>query len=289
MIFGRGIVTTPEDFGSQGDLPSHPELLDWLALEFQASSWDLKKLLKTMVMSATYRQSVVIDPEQSKRDPNNILLARGPQVRLPAELVRDHALSISGLLSDQVGGPSVMPYQPQGLWLQVASGNQELKEYIQGHGQELYRKSMYTFWKRSLPPPSMIIFDAATREQCAVERQSTSTPMQALVLLNDPQFTEASRLIAQRMLSEGGADAEERIRFAFRLATSRQPLEKETALLMDLLNDQYQAFAKEPERAESLLQIGEYNLEKTPDMIELAAYTVVANAIMNLAETILKG
>ncbi len=289
MIFGRGIVTTPEDFGSQGDLPSHPELLDWLALEFRDSGWNLKKLLKTMVMSATYRQSVVIDPEMSKRDPNNILLARGPQVRLPAELVRDHALSISGLLSDQVGGPSVMPYQPQGLWLQVASGNQELKEYIQGHGQELYRKSMYTFWKRSLPPPSMIIFDASTREQCAVERQSTSTPMQALVLLNDPQFTEASRLIAQRMLSERGADAVERIRFAFRLATSRQPLEKETALLMNLLDDQYQAFVKEPERAESLLQIGEYNLEKTPDMIELAAYTVVANAIMNLAETILKG
>jgi hypothetical protein len=288
MIFGRGIVSTPEDFGSQGDLPSHPELLDWLAVEF-STDWDLKRLLKLMVMSSTYRQSVEIRPELLKRDPANHLLARGPQMRLQAELIRDHALSVSGLLSKRVGGPSVMPYQPKGLWLQVASGNQELKEYIQGHGPELYRKSMYTFWKRSLPPPSMIIFDAATREQCAVERQSTSTPMQALVLMNDPQFVEASRLIAERMLFEGGKTDRDRIQFAFRLATSRAPVEKELALLTNLLQDQLKVFQSDPGRAEKFLKIGEYSAKQEADMIELAAYTVVANTIMNLSETILKG
>jgi len=216
-------------------------------------------------------------------------LARGPQVRLQAELVRDHALNISGLLSEHVGGPSVNPYQPKGLWLQVASGNQELKEYIQGHGRDLYRKSMYTFWKRSLPPPSMIIFDAATREQCAVKRQSTSTPMQALVLLNDPQFTEASRLLAQRMMVEGGSDEAERIQFAFRLATSRNPHQREMDLLMELYRDQLSVFQAEPDRARSLLQVGEYGYDAALDLPELASYTVLAKTIMNLSETILKG
>ena len=288
MIFGRGLVTTPEDFGSQGDLPSHPDLLDWLALEFKSSGWNLKNLIKTVVMSATYRQSVAVDPVLFKRDPNNILLARGPQVRLQAELVRDHALAISGLLSDYIGGPSVKPYQPKGLWLQVASGNQPLKQYIQDHGQDLYRKSMYTFWKRSLPPPSMITFDASTREQCAVERQSTSTPMQALVLLNDPQFTEASRLIAQRMLVKEGITADERISSAFRLATSRHPNKKELKLLTDLLQDQKEVFEADPDKAESLLKVGEYGINANLELTELAAYTVVANAIMNLTETIRK-
>jgi hypothetical protein len=282
-------VSTPEDFGSQGDLPTHPGLLDWLAVEFHSSGWDLRKLLKLMVMTSTYRQSVMVGPELEKIDPSNILLTRGPQMRLQAELIRDHALSMSGLLSKQIGGPSVMPYQPRGLWLQIASGNQELKEYIQGHGPELYRKSMYTFWKRSLPPPSMIIFDAATREQCSVERQSTSTPMQALVMLNDPQFVEASRLFAQRMLLEGGDTPEERIRFAFRLATSRMPGEKELTLLSDLLKDQQRVFENEPDRARSLLQIGEYQIDSEVDLVQLAAYAVVANTIMNLSETILKG
>ena len=289
MIFGRGIVSTPEDFGSQGDLPSHPALLDWLAVEFSATGWDVKKLLKLMVMSATYRQSVAVPPEMAKLDPYNILLARGPQMRLPAELIRDHALSVSGLLSKQVGGPSVMPYQPKGLWLQIASGNQELKEYIQGHGSELYRKSMYTFWKRSMPPPSMMIFDAATREQCSVERQSTSTPLQALVMLNDPQYVEASRLMAQRMLLEGGTGAEDRIKFAFRLATSRHPTEEEMGLLLGLLSDQQEIFKADEERARILLEIGEYPANFDINMADLAAYTVVASTIMNLSETILKG
>lgn len=288
MIFGRGIVTTPEDFGSQGDLPSHPELLDWLALEFVSSNWNLKKLIKTMVMSTTYRQSTKVNQKLLNRDPENILLARGPQSRLQAELVRDHALSISGLLSHKVGGPSVKPYQPKGLWLQVASGNQALKEYIQDHGDDLYRKSMYTFWKRSLPPPSMVTFDASTREHCAVERQSTSTPMQALVLLNDPQFTEASRLIAQKMLSESNMLEKERITMAFRMATSRYPTDDEIGLLVKLLQDQKIVFESDHEKARNLLEVGEYQLNSKLKMSDLAAYTVVANAIMNLSETIRK-
>ena len=289
MIFGRGIVATPEDFGSQGELPSHPELLDWLAVEFRESGWDLKHLISIMVSSSTYRQSVAMDQRLALIDPDNVLLARGPQSRLSAEMVRDHALTISGLLSDEIGGPSVKPYQPEGLWLQIASGNQPLKKYIQGHGKDLYRKSMYTFWKRSLPPPSMIAFDASTREQCQVRRQTTSTPMQALVLLNDPQFTEASRLIAQRMIVEGGNDAKERIKFAFRLATSREPSSKEMELLVELLNDQEKIFRSEPERAVSLLNVGEYPTSGKLDVQELAAYTVVANTIMNLTESTRKG
>ena len=289
MVFGRGIVATPEDFGSQGDLPSHPELLDWLALDFQSSGWDVKKLMKTMLMSATYRQSTAVSPELLKLDPENVMLTRGPQARLQAEFVRDNALAISGLLNDQIGGPSVKPYQPIGLWLQVASGNQPLKEYIQDHEKDLYRKSMYTFWKRSMPPPSMLTFDASTREQCAVRRQSTSTPMQALVLLNDPQFTEASRLFAERMLLEGGKEAADRIRFAFRLATSRQPEDNELQILTELLNFQYHTFKEAPEKAQKLLAVGEYPLNEDLDIRELASYTVVANAILNLTETIRKG
>lgn len=289
LIFGKGIVATPEDFGSQGALPSHPALLDYLAVEFRESGWDLKQLIKSMVLSATYRQSVNTDARREQLDPDNIFLARGPQVRLPAELIRDHALSISGLLSGKVGGPSVRPYQPAGLWLQVASGNQSLRKYIQDHEEDLYRRSLYTFWKRTLPPPSMTVFDAPSREQCTIQRRATSTPMQALVLLNDPQYTEASRLIATRMLQEGGETATDRIHFAFRLATSRHPKAEELALLNDLLEKEQADFETETTAAKQLTSIGEFPLAEGVDLAELAAYTVVANAILNLTETILKG
>lgn len=289
LIFGKGIVATPEDFGSQGALPSHPALLDYLAVEFQESDWDLKQLIKSMVMSATYRQSVNTDTRLEQLDPDNLFLARGPQVRLPAELIRDHALSISGLLSEKVGGPSVRPYQPAGLWLQVASGNQSLRKYIQDHEEDLYRRSLYTFWKRTLPPPSMTVFDAPSREQCTIQRRPTSTPMQALVLLNDPQYTEASRLIATRMLQEGGETATDRIHFAFRLATSRSPKAEELTLLNDLLEKEQADFETETTAAKQLTSIGEFPLADDVDVAELAAYTVVANAILNLTETILKG
>lgn len=288
LIFGKGLVSTPGDFGSQGALPSHPELLDWLALEFQESGWDLKQLVKTMVMSATYRQSVETNPDLQRIDPDNVLLARGPQVRLPAETVRDHALAISGLLSTELGGPSVKPYQPQGLWLEVASGNQSLRKYIQDHERDLYRRSLYTFWKRTIPPPSMTVFDAPSREQCIIERRATSTPMQALTLLNDPQFTEASRLIATRMLTEGGETVTDRIQFAFRLATSRPPTAKEIRLLETLLTAEQADFEANPDAARRLIEVGEYPLPQDISPVELAAYTVLANAILNLTESILK-
>ena len=289
LIFGKGIVETPGDFGSQGSLPSHPELLDWLTVEFIESGWDLKHLIKTMVMSATYRQSVRSNAKLQKLDPDNILLARGPQMRLPAEMIRDHALAISGLLSSNIGGPSVKPYQPEGLWLEVASGNQSLRKYIQDHNQDLYRRSLYTFWKRTIPPPSMTLFDAPSREQCNIKRRATSTPMQALVLLNDPQFTEASRLIAVRMLQEGGNTEEERIQFTFRLATSRLPEAKELKLLHDLLKEEMTNFESSPEAAKKLISVGEYPVLGDFSPHELAAYTVVANAILNLTESIRKG
>lgn len=289
MIFGRGIVTTAEDFGSQGDLPTHPELLDWLAVDFMESGWDLKRLIKMMVMSATYRQSTINEERKRALDPSNIYLARGPQNRLQAEMVRDHALAVSGLLSKQVGGPSVKPYHPEGLWLETSSGNQPLRQYIQDHDQDLYRKSMYTFWKRTVPPPSMITFDAPTREQCIVRRQSTNTPTQALVLLNDPQFVEASRLIAERMISEGGEDAESRIGFAFRLATSRFPNKQEIRLLKKILDTELDAFEAAPEKANQLLGVGEFPLNNEIDSTQLAAYTLVANAIINLTESMQKG
>lgn len=289
MIFGRGIVNTPEDFGSQGELPSHPELLDWLAVEFRKSGWDTKRILKMMVTSATYQQSASVTPKLVQTDPDNIFLARGPQVRLTAEQIRDHALAISGLLSKKLGGPSVKPYQPQGLWLQVASGNQTLRKYIQDHEEDLYRRSLYTFWKRTIPPPSMTVFDAPSREQCSTKRRTTSTPMQALVLLNDPQFTEASRVLAQRMLEEGGERARDRITYAFRWATSRPPGERELELLVKLLSAEQEAFSADQKAAEELLAIGERPAEDSPDLGELAAYTIVANAILNLTETIQKG
>ncbi|MEM6632949.1 MAG: DUF1553 domain-containing protein [Bacteroidota bacterium] len=288
MVFGQGIVATPGDFGSQGNLPTHPELLDWLAVDFQESGWDLKRLMKMMVMSATYRQSVNIERYHREIDPENMFLARGPQVRLSAEMVRDHALSISGLLSPRLGGPSVKPYQPPGLWLEVASGNQSLRKYIQDHGEDLYRRSLYSFWKRTLPPPSMKVFDAPSREECTLQRRPTNTPMQALVLLNDPQFIEASRLIAARMIKEGGESSQDRIQFAFRLATSRMPTGKEIHVLQNLFEEELTAFSEDEASAKELLSIGEYEMVQELDPKELAAYTVVANAIINLTEAILK-
>ncbi|MDH3649492.1 MAG: DUF1553 domain-containing protein, partial [Saprospiraceae bacterium] len=289
MIFGKGIVATPADFGSQGSLPSHPDLLDWLAVEFRDSGWDLKKLLKLMITSATYRQSVESSEQLQRIDPNNVLLSRGPQARLSAEMIRDHALSISGLLSPQIGGPSVKPYQPDGLWLQVASGNQSLRKYIQDHDQDLYRRSLYTFWKRTIPPPSMTIFDAPSREQCVVERRATSTPMQALVLLNDPQFTESARMLATRMLQQGGESPEDRLIFAFRLATSRAPQQEELRSLLDLLDKETSLFEDNPATAEKLITVGEFPVPKNINPSSLAAYSVVAMTIFNLTETILKG
>ncbi len=283
MYFGTGIVATPEDFGNQGALPTHPLLLDWLARTFIESGWDVKAMQKRMVMSATYRQSSTATPELLAQDPQNRLLARGPSFRLSAEMIRDHALAASGLLVRTIGGPGVKPYQPAGLW-EEKSG----RKYVRDTGEGLYRRSMYTFWKRTSPPPSMITFDAARRNQCVMRRQRTSTPMQALVLLNDPQFVEASRKIAERMLREGGETVEERIAFAFRLLTSRRPRPAERDVLKALYQEQLAIFTQDRPAALALMEIGESPWDDRLDLVVLAASTILANTIMNFDEAVVK-
>ncbi len=287
MYFGNGIVDTPGDFGNQGSLPTHPELLDWLAVTFRESGWDLKSLHKKIVMSNTYQQSAVITREKLAEDPSNKYLARGPRFRMSAEMIRDNALAASGLLVEKVGGPSVKPYQPEGLWEEKTSGRY-LPKYIQDHGDSLYRRSLYTFWKRTSPPPFMTTFDAPGRSHMSLQRGKTSTPLQALFTLNDPQFVEASRLLAERMLEEGGENLESQISFAFKAATSRAPKEKEIQLLSELYREEFEAFQAEPSRIDSLLGVGEYPVNNNLDTTQLAAGTIVASTILNLDETITK-
>ncbi|MEM7374248.1 MAG: DUF1553 domain-containing protein [Bacteroidota bacterium] len=287
MIFGEGIVRTLDDFGSQGDLPSHPAMLDWLAIEFINSKWDIKHMIKTIVSSATYRQSSKVSREQYQKDPQNVWLSRAPQYRLPAELIRDNVLATSGLLVDKIGGPSVKPYQPTGLWAELSCGR-GTKSYTQEHGDALYRKSLYTFWKRTVPPPTMITFDAATRNYCVPKRQTTSTPLQALILLNDPQYLEAARVFASNMIQEGGEDVESRIRFGFRKATSRMPRKQELSILEDILQSERANYENDPDSAIEFLSIGEMPADPEFDPAELAAYAHVATAIFNLDETITK-
>ncbi|MEM8484231.1 MAG: DUF1553 domain-containing protein [Bacteroidota bacterium] len=286
MLFGQGIVATPDDFGNQGSLPTHPALLDWLAVEFMASDWDVKGILKTIAMSATYRQSSVASQETLEIDPANQFLSRGPSYRMTAEMIRDNALAVSGLLVPAVGGPSVHPYQPEGLWKELATRN--ATEYKQDEGDKLYRRSMYTIWKRSTPPPSMISFDASERNFCIVERQKTNSPLQALVLLNDPQYVEAARVLGERMLKQGGASIEEQVVFAFRLLTSRYPTEKEQGLLVRLFEEERAGFAADPAEAVALLAVGEYPRDRSVEASELAARTVVASTIMNFDEAYMK-
>ncbi len=288
MIFGRGLVNTPDDFGSQGELPTHPALLDWLAVDFMESGWDVKKLLKTMVASATYQQASKTDNAALAFDPENRWLSRGTQQRLTAEMLRDQALAMSGLMNKQIGGPSVKPYQPEGLWTQISSGGRYKRKYMVAQGKDRYRRSLYTYWKRIQPPPAMSIFDAASRNQCTVKRQSTNTPLQALVLLNDPQFVEASEALGYRMMKEGGNNSKQRIEYAFRWATSRKPDMEELNILESLFNDELDEFRKYPERAEEFLHIGEFNGQENVDIPEFAAYGVVANAIINLSESLQK-
>ena len=288
MIFGTGLVKTPEDFGNQGSLPSHPDLLDWLSIYLMESNWNIKGLLKLMVSSATYRQSSLFDAEQYSFDPDNRWLARGPQSRLSAEMLRDHALRMSGLLNSKIGGPSVKPYQPSGLWEQISSGGRYQRRYMQDHGTDLYRRSLYTYWKRMQPPPSMAIFDATNRNQCIVKRQSTSTPLQALVLLNDPQFNEASRTFAEKIIREGGNSTEDRIKYAFRWATSRFPVQEEIDILQSLFTYELEEFQEFPARANNFLQIGEHTFNEDLDLVEIATFGVLANTIMNMSESFQK-
>ena len=284
MYFGVGVVKTTEDFGSQGEVPSHPELLDWLATEFVRTGWDVKALQKTIAMSATYRQGSRVSPDMRAKDPDNRLLARGPSVRLSADIVRDQALSIAGLLVNRIGGPSVKPYQPEGLWNEIGGGG----TYVQDHGDNLYRRSVYTFWRRTIPPPSMANFDASARESHMVRPVLTNTPLQALDLMNDVTFVEAARVFAERVMKEGGASHRERIAYAFRAATARRPNAKEAALLEDALLENLELFKSKPDAALKYVSHGERPRDSKLNVSELAAYTSVTSLILNLNEVVMK-
>ena len=286
MLFGNGLVRTVGDFGAQGTPPSHSDLLDWLAVDFVESGWDVKATLKQMVMSETYRQSSRRTEDSQQNDPENVLLSRSPRFRLQGELIRDHALWVGGLLVDQLGGPGVKPYQPPNIWNEV-SLNGGLR-YPQDKGGKLYRKSMYTYWKRSAPMPNMMIFDAPSREKCVVQRARTNTPLQALVTLNDPQFVEAARNLAARIL-KGESDDGKRVDLAYRLCTSRPVSQREQAIVLELLKDQRQRFNDSPESAEQLLGVGESPRDSSIQPAEHAAWTVISQMIMNLDETLTRG
>jgi hypothetical protein len=284
MMFGRGLVETADNFGTQGAPPTHPELLDWMARDFMDGGWDWKHLLREIALSSTYRQSSKAGADLLAADPQNDWLARGPARRLTAEMLRDQALAVSGLLSETVGGPSVKPYQPEGLW-EVAMGN---PRYDQGHGAELHRRSLYTYWKRTVPPPAMVTFDAAERNACVVRRQSTSTPLQALALLNDPQIVEAARHVAERMYREAGPTDAERVSHAFRLVTGRRASEREAAVLVSMLQTQRARFRSEPAAASRLLGVGEARNSAEWSEVDLASGAVLAEALLNHDEAILR-
>jgi len=289
MYFGHGIVKTQEDFGVQGEAPVHPELLDWLATEFVRTGWDVRAFQRMLVTSATYRQSSKVTALLLEKDPDNRLLARGPRYRLQAEMIRDTALAASGLLNDQIGGPSVQPYQPAGLWEELAFGEgYSGQSYEQSHGKDLYRRGMYTLWKRTVPPASMATFDAPDREKCAARRAQTNTPLQALALLNDPTYVEAARVLAQRVLREGGKDEKARIIYAFRLSTARLPTKAEVGVLREMLRGRLSAFRKDRKAAVTFLSVGESPRDTSLDPAELAAWSTLASVLLNLDETITK-
>jgi hypothetical protein len=285
QIFGVGLVKTSDDFGIQGEPPSHPQLLDWLATEFIRSGWDVQRLQRLILTSATYRQTSKASPELHGRDPENRLLARGPRFRVDGEVLRDSALFISGLLIEKQGGRSVKPYEPSGLWEAVSFNNSQ--KYVQDKGEGNYRRSLYTYWKRQSPPPNMLLFDAPSREYCVVRRPRTNTPLQALALLNDLQFVEASRGLGHRMMRDGGDNAKKRIIYGFRLATGRVPTSEEVKILSSVLEAQRAEYQQDKAAAEKLLAVGEYKAAGA-DPAELAAWTTVASTILNLDETVTK-
>lgn len=284
MLFGTGFVATPEDFGSQGEFPSHVELLDWLAVDFRNSGWNVKRMLKQIVMSATYRQSSKVSAESARRDPTNRLLARGARFRLQSEFIRDNVLALSGLMVNKMGGPGVKPYQPPGLWKEVGLGGKPV--FVQDRGENLYRRSIYTYWKRSAPPPNMQLFDAPTREKCTVRRPRTNTPLQALVLLNDVQFVEAARSLAERILKEAPNTDKNRATFAFESATARKPSKGELNVLIDLLQHAKTRYQSDVEAARKLIGTGESPRDEKLDPKDHAAWTVVASTILNLDEVL---
>jgi hypothetical protein len=284
-FFGKGIVKTSGDFGMQGELPSHPALLDWLAVDFRENGWDVKRLVKQFVMSSTYRQSASATQKSIERDPENIYLSRGPRFRIHAEFVRDVVMASSGLLVRKIGGPSVKPYQPEGLWEGATSGRGILSVYKQDHGESLYRRGLYTFVKRTVPPPTLGIFDASNRDQCEVKRLRTNTPLQALMMMNDPMVLEASRVLAERLMIED-SDVNQKIVKAFRSILCRRPTEQEISALEKYFHNEREQLT--PQAAEELLKAGEYAREHVTDMKSAAALMLVVNTIYNLEETITK-
>jgi hypothetical protein len=290
QLFGTGIVKTAEDFGAQGEPPSHPELLDWLAVTFREDGWDVKRLMKRFVMSAAYRQSSRVSDLALAKDPANRLLARGPRFRIDAETLRDQALFASGLLVERVGGESVKPPQPFGLWEAVAYTDSNTAHFKADQGSEkVHRRSLYTFWKRTSPPPQMTTFDAPSRESCQVRRERTNTPLQALLLLNEPQFVEAARGLAERTLREGGTAVDDRLKFMSRLVTARTPNDKEIAELRSALTDLTAHYRSQPGAAKQLLATGETMPGPADEPALVAAWTMIANVILNLDESITKG
>jgi hypothetical protein len=286
QFFGVGLVKTASDFGAQGEWPSHPELLDWLACEFKGN-WDVKQLIRLIVTSAAYRQDSRVTPEKYQADPENRLLARGPRFRLDAEMIRDNALYVSGLLVEKIGGRSVKPYQPEGIWEAVGYTTSNTAKFAQDHGEALYRRSLYTFWKRTAAPPYLITFDAPSRERCCVRRERTDTPLQALITMNDPQYVEAARHFGERIIEHGGS-AERRLEFGFRAVTSRFPSQIEKEVLKTALEKNLAKYQSDPDSAQKLISVGESAVTKGVNPSELAAYTMVGSLLLNLDETLNK-
>jgi hypothetical protein len=289
-IFGRGIVATSDDFGNQGSLPSHPQLLDYLAVDFREKGWDIKYMLKLMVMSSTYRQSSATSEKLLERDPANVLLARSSRYRLSAEMIRDNILSSSGLLHQELGGPSVKPYQPEGLWEAISVGikGRGETEYIADKGDKLYRRSLYTYWRKTIPPPSMLIFDVPLKEFCEVRRVRTSTPLQALNLLNDPQMLEAARVLGSKLVETTGLTLEEKVALAFRKIINRRPMENEIEILLEGYQEEHDRYMADPESAKEFLKVGEYPQNNALNPVECAAMMHVVTIIYNLDEAISK-
>jgi mono/diheme cytochrome c family protein len=287
-LFGAGLVRTAGDFGIAGELPSHPELLDYLAVDFVESGWDVKRFFKNVMLSETYKQSAAVTKDKLLKDPQNRLLSRGPRFRMDAEMVRDHALAASGLLVDKIGGPSVKPYQPEGVWETVAMRESDTRNYVADHGENLYRRSLYTFWKRSAPPASMDIFNAPSREVCTVRRERTNTPLQSLVTLNDTQFIEAARALAERAIKDGGANKKTRLNYIAERLLARPLRAEELRVAESVLDDLLTEYRKDKASAELLLAIGESKPDERVNKSELAAYTMAVNSLMNLDEVLNK-
>jgi hypothetical protein len=283
-FFGFGIVKTVDDFGAQGEWPVHPELLDWLAVDFMDGGWNLKAMVKRIVMSATYRQLSAVTPALLEKDPDNRLLARGPRLRLGPEMIRDQALAVSGLLVEKIGGPSVKPYQPAGLWQELAGG----KGYVEDKGEGLYRRSLYTYWKRTVPPPYMMNFDSPNREQCTVFENRTNSPLQALDLMNDVTFVEASRKLAERIMLEGGSSSNQRLEYGYSLVLARQPSARQKQVLMRVLGELESKYRADPRAASDFIHQGASGIRPGVAPEELAAWTGVAGLMLNLDETITK-